>query len=115
VDAAYAALGADLRARAEAAARRGDVVKATALPDELRVRDRVWARGARTGERALPRARDRLEEARTVRLTLDHRAALYPAMMAYERRVRPALSALSGLTPILNYIRTCRGWRSIGC
>ncbi|HWJ54867.1 MAG TPA: hypothetical protein VNR90_01600, partial [Vicinamibacterales bacterium] len=110
VDAAYAALGTDLRARAEAAARRGDVVKAAALPDELRARDRGL--GALRPELVSGLSRelgDRLEEARTVRLKLDHRAALYPAMMAYERRVRPALSALSGLTPILNYIRDMRG------
>jgi hypothetical protein len=60
-------------------------------------------------ERVLVRdLREKLNAARAYRLALDHYAYVRASLLAYERRIRPALSGLDGLTPVLQYVRDGR-------
>jgi len=110
IDAAYAALASDLRARAEAAVKRGEVAKAAALAEELARRDRELGAARPDLIRGLQQElTDKLEAARVSRLRLDHYAAVYPRMLHYEHQIRPALTALDGLKPVLTFIRDMQG------
>jgi hypothetical protein len=107
--AAYAAFAANVRGRAAEAASRADTAGIDALRAEAAARDAELGR-RRPAEMAALSAdlAAALERARTYRLALDHYAYVKPALLAYERRVRPALSALDGLAPVLTAIRDMR-------
>jgi hypothetical protein len=109
-DAAYASMSTDVLAKADAAAKTGDVKAVMALQQGVAAKDK--ALGARRPEETaalLKNLGTRLDAARARRLTLDHYAMLRPEMLAYERRARPALSALDGLRPIFEAIRDMTG------
>lgn len=109
-DQRYQELAADVRARAQAAMRRGDVRGVAALDGEVRARDRALrARRPRQVEQILQQLRATLEKAQAYRLVLDRHAFLSPSFQKYERSVRPTLSGLDGLTPILERIQDMSG------
>ncbi len=109
-DAAYATMSADMIAKADAAARAGDVRAVMALQEAAKARDKSF--GARRPEEMAALLKDlgtRLDAARARRLTLDHYLMMRGDMLAYEKRARPALSALDGLRPIFEAIRDMTG------
>jgi hypothetical protein len=104
--ASYAALRADVTRRAEAAARRGDAQSLEALRAEVVERDRAL------GRRRPAQVQGLLDELKTKLESVEKRAsdvARYTAtrgqLLAYERQIRPALSGLDGMSPILIFIR----------
>jgi len=107
--AAYSALGESLRARAGMARRSGDVAAVERLRLELANRDREL--GYRRPDDVAAMQSElaaALERARAHRLALDHYAYVKPALLAYERRIRPALTALSRQATLLEAIREMR-------
>jgi len=109
-DAAYTRLTAELTARADAAMRRGDVAGVSAARAQLADRDRALG-GLRPQAVDLlaKQLDDMLERAQQFRLTLDHWHAVRPALLRYERRIRPVLVAADALTRALEEIRDLRG------
>jgi hypothetical protein len=111
-DEAYATLAEDFLGRATAFLAVGDGEAIEALAVELTTRDA--ALGA-ARPRALARLRVDLgsvhDRAVAYRAALDHYAVVRAERLAFERRVRPVLTALDGLTPILEAIRTESGPR----
>jgi hypothetical protein len=107
--AAYAAFGKSLLARADAARRRGDVAAVERLRQELANRDREL--GYRRPDDVAAMQTEltaSLERTRAHRLALDHYSYVKPALLAYERRIRPALTGLSQQEPLLEAIREMR-------
>ena len=107
---AYARLAADARARAAAAMRQGDVAGVSSVRIDVVRRDLEL--GARRSEEVRALLADinvHLDRARAHRLALDHYALLRRSFLAYERRVRPMLSGLDGLSPVLRKIETEEG------
>lgn len=105
----YDALAVDLRKRAAKAAGSGRVRTAEGLASELRTRDDELGRRRPQIVRTL--AADlalSVEAARTRRAALDHYAATYRVMMAYEQRVRPAFAGVDALRRTLEGIRDRR-------
>jgi hypothetical protein len=109
-DTAYKALSTDVLSRADAAAAKGDVKAVLALKQTVAARDTALG-ASRSGdvEGLLKTLDAKLDVARSKRLTLDHYAMMRPQMLAYELKVRPALSALDGLKPIFEAIRDMTG------
>jgi len=109
-DTAYKSLSTDVLTRADAAAAKGDVKAVLALKQTVSARDTALG-SSRPGdvEGLLKTLDTKLDAARSRRLTLDHYAMMRPQMLAYERKVRPALSALDGLKPIFEAIRDMTG------
>jgi hypothetical protein len=105
-DAAYESLADELAMKADLALRRGDVAGVEALRAVLADRDQ--ALGVRRPARAAAIAAlldAKLEAVRLHRKALDHYAAMRKSLLEYERRVRPVMSGLDGLAPILGHIR----------
>ena len=106
---AYAALATDITARAADALRRADVPAIARLRAELDQRDRqLGGRRPQQVAELVKELQAKLEATRAHRLALDHYAYVRASLLAYERRIRPALSGLDGLRPILQYIRDMR-------
>jgi hypothetical protein len=105
-DAAYARLAVDLTALADRAMHRGDAKGIEAVLARLTLRD--LALGSRRPQE-VKALRERLDamlrRARVHRLALDHWAAVGTSLFRYEREVRPVLSGLDGLEPVLNRIQ----------
>jgi hypothetical protein len=105
-DNAYAALSTTALASADAAMRRGDIGAFAAVRATVAERDRALG-----GRRPLQIAslfsaiEAKLEATRAYRLALDHHAYIRRELLAYEQRVRPALSTLDGLKAIIGFIR----------
>jgi hypothetical protein len=107
--AAYGALAADVTARADRALQAGDVVAVERLRAELVERDRrLGSRRPAEVAELLRALQAKLEAARAHRLALDHYAYVRASLLAYERRIRPALSGLDGLKPVLEHLRDGR-------
>ena len=105
-DRAYTALSTDLLSRADAARKQGDVAAAAGLGPEL-VR-RAAALGARRPADVQTLADElaaRLTVTRAFRAALDRYAVMKPQLLAYERQVRPILSGLDGMLPVLEHVR----------
>ena len=109
---AYAALAGEFMSRATAFLERGDADAIGALASELTMRDAALGT---VRPRAVARLREALdtvhERASAYRAALDHYALVRADRLAFERRVRPVLNALDGLTPILDAIRAESGPR----
>ncbi|HKV99308.1 MAG TPA: hypothetical protein VJN96_05770 [Vicinamibacterales bacterium] len=109
-DAAYAALAADVQAKADVAVSRGDVKALLSLQATVQAKDAsLGARRPNELESLMKSLEGKLDLARAKRLSLDHYAMMRGPMLAYERRARPALSALDGLKPIFEAIRDMTG------
>jgi len=109
-DFAYAALEKDTLARADAAAHQGNVRAILALQQGLADLDRTLGRRRPNQIQALFEALGvRLDAARARRLALDHYLLMRTSLLEYERKARPALSALDGLRPIFEAIRDMTG------
>lgn len=107
--AAYVELTADVRARAEAAQRRGDVAGVAAAIQTLQVRDReLGGRRPQMTSAFLGELETMLTRVRSYRAALDRYAAVRPSLLAYERAVRPIMSGFDGLVPVFNAIRDVR-------
>lgn len=106
---AYAALEDEMLRRAEAAVARDDLSALESLLVELEARDDTLGRRR---PRELERLRATLmgfaETAAARRLARERYAGQRAGRLAYERRVRPAMSALDGLRPVLEAIRDQR-------
>jgi hypothetical protein len=102
----YSALAANVRARAKAAAARGDAGAIRALRDEVSERDLAYGqRRPQVVRSLLEELRTRFDAAEAQRLALEHYAYVRDTLLAYERQVRPAFSGLDGLSPVLRYVR----------
>lgn len=105
-DAAYATLATQLATLAEAAMRRGDVKGVEAAQTQLAARDLALGLRRPQEVKALAeRLQAALARARAHRAALDHFAEVGARLYRYERDVRPVLSALDGLQPVLEHIR----------
>ena len=105
----YARLADAARAASIAAMRVGDVAGVAAARDAVIERDRALGARRPAEVRALVTELDaRLERAAAFRLALDHYALVRPRLLAYERRIRPVLSGLEGLDPLLEAIEGMR-------
>lgn len=108
-EAGYAALSRELTEAADQGLRRGDPQAVARLMRVLEARDRELGQVRRRLVRALRRQLDvKLEATEAYRAALDHYAKVRPVLLGYERRVRPALSTLDGLRPILEALRELR-------
>lgn len=109
-DAAYAALSADVLAKADVAVSHGDVRALLSLQQTVQAKDAaLGSRRPNELDGLLKSLESRLDLARSKRLSLDHYAMMRGPMLAYERQARPALSALDGLKPIFEAIRDMTG------
>jgi hypothetical protein len=109
-DAAYATLAADLLARAEKAMQKGDVRGISALEPELATRDEAlgYRRGSLVSTLS-SQLRAMIDRAAAYRLALDHYALVRRDLLRYERRVRPIMSGLDALKPLLTHVRDLQG------
>ena len=108
-DARYARLSRELVSEAEAALERGDPEAAGSLLDDLRRRDEALGRLRPRLIRELARQLQvKLQATEAYRAALDHYAAVRPALLGYEREVRPALATLDGLRPIIEAVGEMR-------
>jgi hypothetical protein len=106
VDAAYAQLTSELVARAATAARLGDVRGAEAIVLQMETRDRaLGGRQPKDMQTLRTRLVAAVELAREHRTAQDHWAVVVRTFYDYELQVRPILSSLDGLSPVLAYIR----------
>ena len=106
---AYAALTTDITARAADALRRADIPALERLRAEVAQRDRqLGGRRPQQVAELVKELQAKLEATRAHRLALDHYAYVRASLLAYERRIRPALSGLDGLRPVLQHIRDMR-------
>ncbi|MEO8070122.1 MAG: hypothetical protein ABI652_01875, partial [Acidobacteriota bacterium] len=106
---AYDTLARDLTRRADAAMKLSDVAAMTQLTSELAERDRqLGFRRPETVRSLMQQLQTKLEAARVQRLSVEHYAYVRRLMVDYEKQIRPALTALDGLTPVLEYIRDMR-------
>jgi hypothetical protein len=106
---AYNALATEFTTRAADALRRADVQAIDRLRTELMARDKQL--GSRRPQQVADLVRElqaKLEATQAHRLALDHYAYVRASLLAYERRVRPALSGLDGLRSVLQYVRDLR-------
>jgi hypothetical protein len=109
-DAAYAALAADVQSKADVAVSRGDVKALLSLQATVQAKDAaLGSRRPNELDSLMKSLEGKLDLARAKRLSLDHYAMMRGPMLAYERRARPALSALDGLKPIFEAIRDMTG------
>lgn len=108
-DRVYAALSADLLAKADAARLRADVARAEALPAELTRRDADLGHRRPEIVQGLADAISvRLAATRAYRAALDHYALEKPQLLAYARRISPVVAGLGALTPTFERIRDGR-------
>ena len=101
VAAEYARLTDDVRARADAAMRQGDVPEVTAAIEALQASDRALG-GRRPGVVSALAAEleGMLVRARAHRAALDRYARVRRSLLDYERLARPIMSGFDGLTPV---------------
>jgi hypothetical protein len=108
-DERYAALARELTWQANAAIDRGDPDEVTALISQLAERDAVYGRMRPRVVRDLGRQMDlKRTAAAAYRSARARYAAVRPALLAYERRIRAALSTMDGLRPVLDAVREMR-------
>ncbi len=106
---AYEALANDLVGMADTALGRGDPDAVSSLIVELETRDAALGRMRRRLVRDLGRQLElKLAATRAYRAALDHYEAVRPALLGYERRVRPVLSGIDGLRPVIEAVREMR-------
>ena len=106
---AYTALAAEFSARAAEALRRADVPAIDRLRTELVERDtQLGSRRPQQLADLVKALQAKLEATQAHRLALDHYAYVRASLLAYERRIRPALAGLDGLRSVLQYVRDMR-------
>ena len=109
-DRAYAALEADVLARADAAVARGDVGAIDVLRGEAAERDRLFGSRRPEETRRLEREIDaRLTRARARADQLAFYRTRRPVLLDYERRARFVFTTLDGASPSLTAIRETTG------
>jgi len=105
----YGELSRRLIGAADNALAQGDADAVNALVDELGRRDQALGRLRPRLVRELERQlRVKLEATEAYRAALDHYAKVRPALLGYERQIRPALSTLDGLRPVIEAVREMR-------
>jgi hypothetical protein len=104
--AAYGALAAEFRKRADAAVKSGSEAAVEQLQAELLKRDQQLGFRRPADVASLMEELDgRRDAARLRRATLDRHAALQRSFLGYERLIRPAFNGLDGLAGVLKQIR----------
>jgi hypothetical protein len=107
--AAYESLLSGIRTQADAARRKGDVAGIEAAIASLAARDReLGARKAPMVAALTSELNAMLEATRTYRAKVDHYLQVRGSLLAYERRVRPAMSGFDGLLPVIVSLRDTR-------
>jgi len=105
----YAALAHELTERADLALNRGEAGAFTGLVSDLDRRDVELGRMRPRLVRALRRQLDlKRTAAEAYHAALDRYSKMRPALLAYERNLRPMLSTLDGLRPVLDALREFR-------
>jgi hypothetical protein len=105
----YATLFSAVRAKADVARRRGDVAGVESALAELRSTDEALGGRRPTGvEAVVAELGDMLEKTRTYRAALDRYALVRGSLLRYERTIRPVMSGLDGLAPVLDAVRDFR-------
>jgi len=109
-DRAVAGLRTDTLARAQAALGRGDITEADAIRADAAARAVTLAPGRDQDVQSLMSELDEMvERTRVHRAALDRYAIMRPRLLAYERELRPLLSALDAAAPVLKAIVGMRG------
>jgi hypothetical protein len=107
--AAYAGLAADVRARAGEARKRGDPDAVSRTIETLRTRDQeLGGRRPTLVSTLMAELEALLSSVRTYRAAMDRYVAVRRSLLAYERQVRPMMSGLDGLVPVLAAVRDVR-------
>jgi hypothetical protein len=107
--AAYAELASTLRARADAALRKGDVAGVAAAIAALQARDtELGSRRPQTTARLMTELEGQLARARAYRDALDHYLVIRSTLLSYERNVRPIMSGFDGLMPVFSAVKESR-------
>jgi hypothetical protein len=105
-DREYVLLSEELLTKADAAMRKGDVSQVMSVRATVTDRDRALGFRRPVQIQSLVGALEvKLEATRAYRLALEHHAYIRKRLLAYELRVRPALSALDGLKSVIEFIR----------
>ena len=103
---AYSNLFSSVRAQAEQARKRADVLGVENAIAALKSGDRELGARRRQGVDALlAELSALLESTRTHRAALDRYAKVRGSLLQYERNVRPVMSGLDGTAPVLNALR----------
>ena len=106
---AYAALAAEIRAQAEAAKKKGDTAALAKMTETVQARDKaLGGRRPQLVAGLLAELEAMVASTKTVNDTLVRYTRVRAHLLAYERSIRPVLSGLDGLRPILNAIRETR-------
>jgi len=106
---AYEQLAVEIRVRAEAARKRGDLDALTAVLEFLRMRnDELGNQRPQVVRTLMSEVEAMLASARTYRAAVEHYAAVRVGLLAYERAVRPTMSGFDGLVPVFTAIRDLR-------
>ena len=109
-DQAYSALSASVLKQAELAGKRDDIKALDALRSSVVVRDRALGSKRPDDLRRLLTTLDAaIAHARATEAALAHFAAVRAGLARYERRVRPLLTSLDSLAPVLSGIRLMKG------
>jgi hypothetical protein len=108
-EAAYAALAADVRARADTARRKGDAAGVTSAMTVLQTRDdALGRRRPNVTATLMTELEATLARVRTYREALARYTVVRPSLLAYERAVRPVMSGFDGLLPVFMAVRDNR-------
>jgi hypothetical protein len=109
-DREYAELRTRSMARAEAALAKGDIGAASDVRSDAARDVEAFDPGRRSEAEGLLRELDELvERTRVHRAAVDRYNQMRPQLLAYERQLRPVLSALDGLTPSFKAIEAMTG------
>jgi hypothetical protein len=110
LDQAYNTLRTGAIARAEAALARGDVVEAGAIRADAATGAQALGPGrSDQAQTLLHELDDMVERTRVHRAAVDRYTLMRPQLLAYERQLRPVLSALDSFTPTLKAIEAMTG------
>jgi hypothetical protein len=105
----YAALSAEVRQQAADARRRGDMAELERLVASLPARDRDLGQRRRQVIEELAReVETMLADVRAHRAAVERYLRVRSSLLAYERAIRPVMSGLDGVRPVLMAIKDVR-------
>jgi len=105
----YASLVSEVRAQAEAARKKGDVVGIESAIQALHAGDKeLGGRRDAVVSGVVTELDAMLVATRAYREKLDHYALVRGSLLAYERTMRPTMSGFDGLSPVFSALRDTR-------